>query len=315
MSFAEQVVQACPYSVLTTKAASRPHPLFILAPARSFSTVSVALLAGHPGLYGFPELLLFSTMPEAPTVGRLLGQRFLRRSGVLRAVAEVHEASQAPDALGRAEQWLAERGNWTTVELMDHLLDLISPRIGLEKSPDTVGSDQRLAACLEAYPDARFLHLTRHPVSTQRSMHLHWAHLYEADRSGGAQRLIAAAASSWYLAHRRIVRALSQLPPGQWIRVRAEDLVSTPGRQLPRILSWLDLPWDDQMIKRMQRTQDWRFAGTGTKGNLFGGDPTFMRAPALNLAIEPPPEQLDPPWHMPTEMRRRIDALAHHLGY
>ena len=34
-------------------------PLFLLAPARSYSTVSIALLAGHPELYGLPETSLF----------------------------------------------------------------------------------------------------------------------------------------------------------------------------------------------------------------------------------------------------------------
>ncbi len=35
-------------------------PVFLLAPPRSYSTVSLALLAGHPQLYGLPETLLFA---------------------------------------------------------------------------------------------------------------------------------------------------------------------------------------------------------------------------------------------------------------
>ena len=34
-------------------------PVFLLAPARSYTTVSIAVLAGHPELYGLPETNLF----------------------------------------------------------------------------------------------------------------------------------------------------------------------------------------------------------------------------------------------------------------
>src|SRR5262249_10281696 len=34
-------------------------PVFVLAPARSHSSVAVAMLSQHPAMYGFPELRLF----------------------------------------------------------------------------------------------------------------------------------------------------------------------------------------------------------------------------------------------------------------
>jgi len=43
---------------------SRREPIFILAPARSYSTVTVAMLSGHPQIYGFPELLTFNVATE-----------------------------------------------------------------------------------------------------------------------------------------------------------------------------------------------------------------------------------------------------------
>ena len=36
----------------------RREPIVLLAPARSYTTVTVALLSGHPDIYGFPEMLL-----------------------------------------------------------------------------------------------------------------------------------------------------------------------------------------------------------------------------------------------------------------
>lgn len=299
-----------------------PEPIFLLAPARSYSTISVALLAGHPAIFGFPELLLFASLPEAATVGRLLGEQpdrsglpaqwiSARQSGVLRAVAAVHEASQSSEALDHAGDWLRARSDWTTVQLMNHLLDLVSPLIGLEKSPDTVTTDLRLASCLTAYPNARFIHLTRHPVSSQKSMQAYWSALPSLDD----RTLVAASASAWYLAHRRIVRSLSLLRDDQWFRVRAEDLLSDPKRHLPDLLRWLRLPCSESTITRMLRTQDWCFAGTGPSGDLFGGDPCFMSSPAMQPIKAPAPVSFDPPWPMPSAMTDRIRRLAEYLGY
>lgn len=214
-----------------------PSPVFLLAPARSYSTVSLALLAGHPGIYGFPEMLLFASR----TVGELISYEpkpsqppaFVedQRSGILRAVADLREHSQEEAAIERAEKWLTARSAWSPRQLMDHLLELVHPQIGLEKSPETVLTVQALNACLDSYPQARYIHLTRHPVTTMRSAIEHmrpWT-----DRSEKA--LIAMAASAWYLGHARASRALAQLPARQWVRIRAEDLLRDPaGRVHPR---------------------------------------------------------------------------------
>jgi len=293
-------------------------PVFLLAPIRSFSTVCLALLAGHPELYGFPEMLLFST----PDVRGLLNEQARRPevprpwirsrlTGVLRAVAELHEQSQRPDAIARAESWLAQRADWPTVRLMDHLLDLAQPRTGLEKSPDSTHSDQTLDACISAYPNARFIHLTRHPVTTQRSMHRHLRYLWADDPQG----MFVRSASVWYLTHLRIAKRLAALPPEKSQRVRAEDLLGEPDVWLRRICEWLGLARDADVIARMRHTESWRFAGTGASGSLGGGDPKFMHSPKLRPITEPGPVEFPPGWGLHPELTRRMTRLAMFLGY
>jgi hypothetical protein len=300
--------------------ASRPEPIFLLCPARSCSTVCVAMMAGHPEIYGFPELLAFGSEPHPRTVGALLGESATRpelpawlirarMSGPLRATAEVHEHSQDRPALARAHEWLKDREAWTTVEFLDHLLAAVAPRIALEKSPETVRSDANLAACLASYPQARFIHLTRHPVSTQASMQRHWTG-YRLDRAA----LVALSASAWYLSHLRISRLLAGLPPEQWIRVHAEDLVNEPGGQLPRILNWLGLACTPQIIARMCRTENWAYASRGHLG-LSGGDPTFLKSPKLHSVVVPEGISFDPSWGLPREACRRMRSLGELLGY
>lgn len=305
-------------TVTGTTARTAHAPVFVLAPIRSFSTVCVALLAGHPGLYGFPEMLLFST-PDVEGLlteperrpGTPLPWMHRRLTGVLRAVAELHEGSQCPDAIARAHSWLADRAEWSTVRLMDHLLDLVQPCTGLEKSPDTVNSDQALDACIAAYPQARFLHLTRHPATTQRSMHRHMRQCWPGD----TQSLVVRSASAWYLGHLRIAKRLARMPAEQWLRVRAEDLLRDPGCWIRRICGWLGLACDASIIVQMLQTENWPFAGVGESGDLGGGDGTFMQAPALRQVPEPGPVVFDQEWGLHPDLTRRMVAFAAFLGY
>jgi Sulfotransferase family len=296
----------------------RGEPVFVLAPARSFSTVTVAILGGHPDIYGLPELLIFS----APTVGDLLSadrdpsapRTFVERSrtGILRAVAQLHDNSQSDQAIQLASNWLVQRADWSTTRLLDHLVALAHPRVAVEKSPGTVRTVERLNACVAAYPKARYIHLTRHPVTTQHSMQEHYRPL---PGNSNRSRLIAECASAWYITHCRIIAKVAQLPDEQWIRVRAEDLLREPHESLSRLLKWLGLPEDDQIVTRMLQTENWEFAGRGPSGQLWGGDWKFMMSPAIRQIPAPEPVSFDPSWGLHPEMCRRMTLLADYLGY
>lgn len=296
-----------------------PPPVFILAPPRSCSTVILALLAGHRDLFGFPEMLLFS----ADTVGGLLDERqrrpgvsegwiAARLSGVLRAVAELNEGSQADEAMEHARQWLAQRAEWSTTRMMDCLLRKIRPRTGIEKSPDTVATDSALRRCLGSYPGARYLHLTRHPVTTQRSLQ---QNLRAKGTIQSDAQLAAKAASIWFQGHSRTRAALACLPSRQWRRVRAEDLLGNPAEHLPLVYDWLGLPHDEETIDRALATGGWTFANKGTSGTLYGGDHKFFSSPALRPVTSPSSLAFEPSWGLPAEICGRMQSLARELGY
>lgn len=295
-----------------TVATARREPVFLLAPARSYSTVTLALLAGHPEIYGFPEMLAFAE----PTVGHLLGKAAApdrmsagwagsQVTGACRAIADLHEGNQSGEALARARAWLAERAGWSGARVLEHLLELAHPRVGLEKSPDTTRTQEAFDRCLRHFPDARLIHLTRHPVTTQQSMREHWRPFFTSEL-----HLSVAAASAWYLSHRRITAVLSGLPPQRWMRVRAEDVLRAPERWLPRILGWLGLDHDERTVDRMLRTETWRFAG-----GMHGGDPKFMRDPRLRPVPEPGPVVFDPAAGLSDGMVAGMTSLARKLGY
>jgi hypothetical protein len=295
-------------------------PLFLLGPARSYSTVSVALLAGHPDLYGLPETSLFlqGTVGEimAMPAGAFADQDAHRHRlmGLERAIAQLHDGSQDQAALNRALGWIRERPGMSARDMMDYLLTMVYPSIAVEKSPATVESAQALARCLRAYPNARYLHLTRHPVSTQRSMLKLYNQYLFPGQMPQAER-VRRCVQAWYSCHLRIVQALRALPQPQWLRIRAEDLVGEPRTWLPRVLDWLGLTCDDAIIAGMLETQRWEFAGWDGHIGFGGADPQFLAAPELRPVPSPGPDVIDPTWELADDIRVKIITLARYLGY
>lgn len=303
---------------------ARYSPVFVLATARSYSTVTVAMLAGHPQLYGFPELVLFSTATVGELVtthswhyrevaaadSRLWSNAHI--SGLVRTVAQLHDGSQDPPAIGRAWNWLERHRDWPTGRLMDHLLALVWPRTGLEKSPDTLNSQEALRRCVSEYPDARFIHLTRHPATAVRSLREMLAHMWPGHSERG---FAVAAASAWYQGNLRAAKLLASLPGRCWLRIQAEDLLAEPADRLADVLSWLGLEYDGQILDRMLRTELWQYAGSGPAGALFGGDPKFFRDPALRPITGAAPGETDPMRELSDPMRRKIAELARYLDY
>jgi hypothetical protein len=295
-------------------------PVFLLAPARSYTTVSIALLAGHPELYGLPETGLFSRK----TVGEILalsagpvsesGGRRHTLMGLERALAQLHDGTQDQAALDRALNWVVQRPEMSTADVMKHLLRLIYPRIGVEKSPDTVASARALSWCMRAFPGARYLHLTRHPVGTQRSMiRLYNQYLFPAEITPAERARLCVLA--WHTSHLRILQALEAVPRRRWLRVRAEDLIGDPRTWLPQVLDWLDLRYDEAIIDGMLDTRRWEFARWHGHIGFGGADPCFLADPALRPAQPPGPDLIDPAWQISEDIAAKVITLARYLGY
>src|ERR1700733_3323700 len=96
----------------------RFSPIFVLAPARSYSSVISMMLGQHPDLVGLPELKLFAY----PTVGELeaslphfwIERGVMHRSpGLVRTVAEFVFGDQSVGSLNQARNWLEERYSWS----------------------------------------------------------------------------------------------------------------------------------------------------------------------------------------------------------
>jgi hypothetical protein len=291
-------------------------PIFLLGPPRSCSTVAVAMLGCHPALYSFPELLIFTanTVDEllAPALDTVASrwEKFYR-SGLVRAVAQVLFGSQSQNSASLARTWLEARGQMQPELIFDDLLAAIAPRTGVEKSPDTSMRRIRLTRCFRAYPGARFVHITRHPIPSIASLAKHLA-LWQ---SASLPERAAEAASIWCQAHQTITAFSQSLREDQLIRVRAEDLLGQPAMELGRIVRWARIDESEAAIEAMQHPERWPYAAFGPRGARGGGDHIFFGAPYLRPTAGTP--KMIPPseWRLDRNAWQSVRMIAGSLGY
>jgi Sulfotransferase family len=277
------------------------------------------MIGQHPELAGLPELKLFSYRAirelEASLPAYWIERGVTHRSpGLVRALAQFVFGDQSVESLAASRAWLGRRGHWSGADVLDILLARLAPRIAVEKSPENVASIAALRRLASAYPDARYLHLTRHPVTTQASMAEHLLRTVpEHPRLGEP----IAGITVWRDSHARILRFVAALPGDRLMRVRAEDVLNDPRPQLQAIAAWLRLATDAAAIDAMCHPEASPFArfGPPDSGVTGGHDRGFLADPAprpvaLPLAVERPPG-----WHGEARLWARIVDLAGALGY
>lgn len=294
-------------------------PVIVLAPARSYTSVISMMLGQHPQLVGLPELKLFSYATigemEASLPSFWIERGVTHRSpGLVRALAEFAYGSQTQESLDLARAWLQMNAGWTGADVLDFLMERFWPRACVEKSPENVETSAALERLAPAYPRARYVHLTRHPLTTQRSIQEHLERILPGyGRKGQPMSGIA----QWFETHRRILRFASTLPSSRYIRVRAEDVLNDMHTQLRAIIRWLGLRDDLPAIESMMHPEVSPFAGFGPLGSGVSGgnDPAFLRDPIPHKVEVPGTIEKPEDWSAEPAAWQKVAELASYLGY
>ena len=295
---AVQVVDAPEESSGTSAERAIGTPVFVLAPPRSFSSVVAAMIGQHPQLYGLPELQLFT----AETLGdwwAVCGQAsFPMSHGLLRAVAELVYGEQSPETVFQASGWLRRRLHLSTGLVMEELASRVAPRRLVEKSPSVVYDVEAMQRIQAMFPNARFVHLVRHPrgqgdsvvkAIRQAAEHgpipqwlLRLGALHGAPPGQAVPPDTALAPEDgWLTLHQNILEFLEGVPAGQQTRLRAEDVVADPTASLGEVAAWLGLRTDSLAIGAMAHPEASPFAGIGPAGARLGNDLNFLQQPRL----------------------------------
>lgn len=296
-------------------------PIFLLAPPRSFTSVINAMIGQHPQIYGLPELNLFN-VENLMDLWRMasIGDTSSRRHGFLRAVAEIYAGEQTSAAVTMAQHWAAAREDCTTSEIFHELAAKIDPLIPIEKSPSYTINVERLSRIYKACPDARFIHLVRHPITQCKSVltlsdgvFALFVNAIEFQEG----RVILDPQIAWHDMNINILNFLDGVPKDQQLRIRGEEIMAQPEQYLGMICRWLNIRDDEDAVEQMMHPEQSPFACIGPVNALFGNDPIFLRSPTFRPHIPKVPSLNDPlPWRDDGKgLYPEVITLAREFGY
>lgn len=260
--------------------------VFILSAPRSGSTLLRVMLAGNPALFAPPELYL---LPFRDLAARRdwFGQAHRSQlEGLPRALMEA--TGIAVDAALAATQ-KGEADARPVSEVLRDLQKVVAPRLLVEKTPFNAVHRETLDAMAALFPDAHYIHLTRHPYGMINSFlqahmeQLWWPRLTGPDGPTlplSAQHL---AELLWTRIAETTVAFLHEIPAERQIHLRYESLVAEPEGQMLRLCKWLGIAYDPAMCaphdKGRQRMTDGLHAGS-----RMIGDPKFHRHSGVSQA-------------------------------
>ena len=298
-------------------------PLFLLAPPRSYTSLINAMLGQHPQCFGLPELCLFNVERLFELWLRTsdeMGSEAKTRHGLLRAVAEIYAGEQSLDSVRMASHWCAARQSSDTGSIYRELVDKLHPLVSVEKSPAYTVDIKRMFRILETFPDARFLHLTRHPFGQCKSV----MSLYEGTFALFVNsidfledRAIVEPQFAWHDFNINILNFLDHVPAENQMRIRGEDVMNDPPRYLGMLCRWLGLRDDTEALDAMMHPERSPFACFGPLDAMFGNDPNFLAGPSFRPhEVKMPSLKGAVPWRDDGQgLRPEVIALAHELGY
>jgi hypothetical protein len=239
--------------------------------------------------------------------------------------------------------------------IFEELACKVYPSILVDKSPNIVYSLESMRRAHRFFPQARFIHLVRHPRGHGESV-LSYAYelakpeyrlpsidaipaLARRAMSGRVPQWISDLASfpysspnqaadsqstsevdpqrGWYVLNMNIVMFLKSIPRYQWITIRGEDLLINPDRGLRQIVGWMGLRIDSEAIEEMKHPERSPYARFGPPGARFGNDIFFLQNPALRPA-RAKLQSLEGPlsWrHDGQGFLPEVKGLARYFGY
>jgi hypothetical protein len=293
-----------------------PQPIFLLAPARSFTSLFCGLIGQHPELMGSPEFNLF----RAETVREYLAIARAKR-GLYRFVAQIYAGEQTIRSIQMAQRWIAVRQECTTAEVHRELCAKIAPRALVQKSPSYMKRLSYMRRLLEAFPKARFVHLVRHPRGMGESALKYDTAEIRLVASGAIDRSgawpVADPQVGWHDSHLRILRFQEMVDPDRWLRIKAEDFLADLDAHLPRLCDWLGVSSDPESLAAMKHPEDSPFACFGPANALLGNDPNFLSSPELRPYRRREESLTGPlPWRPDrASFHPRVVEMAQNFGY
>ena len=203
------------------------EPIFIVGMPRSGTTLLERIIAGHPDVCGAGELVHFASALVA-AAARKAGRGDLPRRELVAASAMVDFAALGSDYIERTRPRTGGYARFTDKMPLNYLY---------------CGSIAR------ALPNARILHLTRHPLATAYAVYktlFNQGYPFSYDLNEIAD---------YYIGYRRLMDHWRLALPGRILDVSYERLVSAPEPEGRRVFDFLGLEWRPECLAFHERTE------------------------------------------------------------
>ena len=243
------------------------------------------MIGQHPEAYGVPELNMFVTDTMQEMVDTMTDVYSIQIHGLLRTVAELYAGEQTIAAISMAYRWIMTRKDRATAEIYKELCRKVAPLRIVDKSPSNCFRE-RLERIRRAFPDARYLHLTRHPYNMCMSMMnlesgptmLALANSIDYSQGDG----LIDPQFLWYSMNKNICDFLATISSQQQIRLKGEDILGNPKIYFQVVCQWLGWSWNEDIHDAMLHPENSVYASFGPLMAEMGNDPNFLRSPVYN---------------------------------
>jgi hypothetical protein len=243
------------------------------------------------------------------------------RHGLLRTVAQIYGGEQTIESIRMAERWVRTRESMTSGEVFRELCRAVAPRRIVEKSPGILRKQEYLHRMLETFPDAKFIHLVRHPRAQCESVLKTPGGIGVLLAVNSVDHLAPKAALEpqilWHDSQIQILRFLDELPDSLFVTIRGEEFLNNLDETLPALCRWLGISDSQEAIAAMRRPEDSPYSSEGPANARLGNDINFLRSPALREGEIRTPELGGPlPWRDDgASFHPNVESLAHAFGY
>ncbi len=208
---------------------------FLVGAPRSGTTILQSLLAAHPKITSFPETKFFHYLWADRLTSRLPDR--LHRW--------FHQEINRPDLYDKSEvyhrQSTSDRIKWF-VGILDRLAIEEENQIWLEKTPEHIYFVKDI---LDYLPEAKFIHLIRHPLDVVASMRKS-TQAPGSDILWGGEWTLEFCIERWK-SGALITYCLRDSP--QHLMVRYEDLLTDKTRLLSQCCYFIDVAYDVEMVR------------------------------------------------------------------
>ncbi len=279
VSFFQSIIKT-PAPYIDTKGPKNPPAVFVISAPRSGSTLTRAILGGHPKLFAPPELQLLNFNTLQDRKNNLTGRDDFWLDGTIRAIMEI-KGCDADEARRIMQEF--EDQNYSVKDFYRILQEWLGERLFVDKTPNYALSAEILQRAEEYFENALYIHLIRHPYGVIPSfekarLHVFYPPFFTQEHPFTPRQL---AELVWLISHRNILQFLKNIPPERQFRLYYEELVSQPEKTIQGVCDFLGIDLHPDMLEPQKDSHKRMTDGLNELSKMLG-DVRFHEHKGIN---------------------------------